>query len=102
MGVLLAEPALAHAESDCIAVESTSHAGPQVFIDRPVVSPREVTVTMIVCGNCAGDALNPVKTLMTKAGCCASCGGSSFVLASTFQIYILASQLSEKLRRQTA
>ena len=86
MGVLLAEPALVHADSDCIQIERVSDNGPQVFIDRPLISRREVTEMMIVCGNCAGDDPNPVKTLMTKAGCCASCGGRSYVLAANLEI----------------
>jgi hypothetical protein len=53
-----------------------------VFIDRPTVSAREVTCSMIVCGDCAGDSPNPRKTLLTREGRCSGCGGRSYVLAS--------------------
>jgi hypothetical protein len=55
---------------------------PTVFIDRPIVAAREITRTMIVCGDCAGDSINPRKTLLTKEGRCSCCGGNSYVLAS--------------------
>jgi hypothetical protein len=40
-----------------------------------------VTTTQIVCGDCAGDDLLPLRTLLTNEGKCSRCGGSSFVLA---------------------
>ncbi len=55
---------------------------PVVFIDQPTVAAREITRTMIVCGDCAGDSNNPRKTLLTREGRCANCGGNSYVLAS--------------------
>jgi hypothetical protein len=61
---------------------SKTLAHPIVFIDRPTVAPREITRTMIVCGDCAGEYDNPRKTLLTKEGRCAGCGGNSYVLAA--------------------
>lgn len=43
--------------------------------------PR-VTRTEIVCGDCAGDEMLPVRTHVTLNGECDNCGGRSFVLAS--------------------
>lgn len=86
MGVLLTDPGLALADADCLFAEGISHREPTVFVDRPEVAPRGITETMIVCGNCAGEAANPVKTLLTKAGCCASCGGRSYVLAVNLEV----------------
>ena len=44
--------------------------------------PR-VTAVQIVCGDCAGDARLPEKTLLTSAGTCSRCGGRNHVLAAT-------------------
>jgi hypothetical protein len=44
-------------------------------------APR-ITATQIVCGNCAGDDLLPIRTFVTADGCCSRCGGRSFELAS--------------------
>jgi hypothetical protein len=86
MGVLLTDPALALADADCIFAERTSPLETKVFIDRPEVAPRETTSTMIVCGDCGGDGLNPRKTILTKQGRCAGCGGRSYVLAVNLEI----------------
>lgn len=39
------------------------------------------TNTEIICGNCAGDADEPRKTLLTIDNHCAGCGGRHFTLA---------------------
>lgn len=41
-----------------------------------------VTQTRIVCGDCSGDALVPVKTLLTADGNCSRCAGRNYVLAA--------------------
>lgn len=41
-----------------------------------------VTNVQIVCGDCGGDALFPLKTLLTSDGYCSRCGGRNFVLAA--------------------
>jgi len=46
------------------------------------LSAPQVLATQIVCGDCAGDELLPVKTNLTTEGCCADCGGRSFEYAS--------------------
>lgn len=54
------------------------------FAEQPVSSaavPR-VTRTQVVCGDCMGNGLLPVKTLLTSIGTCSRCGGGSYVLAS--------------------
>ena len=43
--------------------------------------PR-VTQIQIVCGDCAGDALFPRKTLMMSDGACSRCGGRNIVLVA--------------------
>ena len=47
--------------------------------------PR-VTRTQIVCGDCAGDGLLPVKTLLTSDGTCSRCAGRKYVLASKLSL----------------
>lgn len=42
--------------------------------------PRQ-TEMEIVCGDCAGDDVYPVKTFLMTDGNCAGCGGRSFVCA---------------------
>ena len=54
-----------------------------------------VTRTQIVCGDCAGDGLFPVKTLMTSIGTCSRCAGQNFVLAAK-----LSGALARHLLRQ--
>jgi hypothetical protein len=100
MGTLFIENYLIAEEAEQQAASREVVCKPaQPFIDRPQITPRAVTTTMIVCGNCGGDEPLPVKTFLTKAGCCANCGGKSYVLASQLYIHILASKLSQ--RRQT-
>jgi len=41
-----------------------------------------VTQINIVCGDCAGDELLPIKTKLTTDGRCAECGGRSYEFAS--------------------
>lgn len=62
--------------------------------------PR-LTRTEIVCGDCAGLDLLPVRTLKTANDECASCGGRSFELASKVCAK-LADYLTERPRRQAA
>lgn len=41
-----------------------------------------VTGVQIVCGDCGGFALFPLKTLLTSDGRCSRCGGRNYVLAA--------------------
>lgn len=56
--------------------------------------PR-ATPTEIICGDCSGDELLPIRTKLTTTGACAVCGGHSFVLASTL-CEVLAQHLKNK------
>lgn len=67
------------------------HDKPKVYLGRleRTVSTPKLTTQMIVCGQCGlvddefGDSVRlPRKTLLTEQGCCASCGGRSYVLAA--------------------
>jgi len=42
----------------------------------------------IICGNCSGEDLRPVKTYLDQSGNCAHCGGSSYLLASAVGAHI--------------
>ena len=41
-----------------------------------------ITRIQIVCGDCGGDALFPLKTLLTSDGQCSRCAGRNYVLAA--------------------
>ncbi|PYS89007.1 MAG: hypothetical protein DMF64_19065 [Acidobacteria bacterium] len=51
-------------------------------VSRAAAPRTVVTTILIVCGDCAGDALFPLKTLLTSDGTCSRCGGRSYVLAA--------------------
>jgi hypothetical protein len=36
----------------------------------------------IICGDCSGEDLRPIKTYLDQSGNCARCGGSSYLLAA--------------------
>jgi hypothetical protein len=36
----------------------------------------------IICGDCSGDGVQPIKTHMDRHGRCETCGGKSYMLAS--------------------
>ena len=40
------------------------------------------SAVQIICGDCSGEAIMPMKTFMDRHGNCERCGGSSYVLAS--------------------
>ena len=61
---------------------SRTRARKGLFLKDARVSARQTTSIMIICGNCAGEALNPCKTLLDTKGKCATCGGSSYAIAS--------------------
>ncbi|HXG93520.1 MAG TPA: hypothetical protein VNN73_14320 [Blastocatellia bacterium] len=47
-----------------------------------------VTVgVQIICGDCAGDSIIPVKTYIDRFGNCSQCGGRSYLLASSLGVY---------------
>lgn len=48
----------------------------------------------IICGDCSGDGVQPIKTYMDQGGMCGNCGGKSYMLAS--------SRGSEMNQRRTA
>ena len=67
----------------------------------------------IICGDCAGDGLSPLKTFMDRAGRCERCGGMSYVLASERGmmlrramaqrgLYVVASEAAEAVRAEAA
>ena len=55
-----------------------------MLFERPISSgsmPR-VLAAKIICGDCCGNDLLPVKTNLTTAGVCDQCGGCSYEFAS--------------------
>jgi DnaJ-class molecular chaperone len=49
----------------------------------PSTAIPRVTSTQIVCGDCAGLGLLPVKTFLTSVYTCSRCAGRNYVLATT-------------------
>ena len=47
---------------------------------------RKRTSIYIICGNCGGEDPLPYKTFMDIHGCCETCGGRSFMLASLWAL----------------
>src|SRR5690349_9191807 len=47
--------------------------------DRPTLHYGAV---QIICGDCAGEGISPVKTFMDRHGHCDRCGSASYILAS--------------------
>jgi hypothetical protein len=41
----------------------------------------------IICGDCSGDAVSPLKTYLDRNGNCMQCGGRSYMLASSHIVY---------------
>ena len=55
-----------------------------VVPDKPSL---HFSAVQIVCGDCAGEGLIPIKTFMDRHGNCERCGGKSYILASDRGIY---------------
>jgi hypothetical protein len=50
-------------------------------LDQP--RPGVLTIgVQIICGNCSGEDVRPIKTYLDQSGNCSCCGGSHYVLAS--------------------
>jgi hypothetical protein len=52
-----------------------------LYLSRPRTL-RSVVGVQIICGDCSGHELPPVKTYMDRRGTCETCGGKSYMLAS--------------------
>jgi Zn finger protein HypA/HybF involved in hydrogenase expression len=55
--------------------------------EKPVCHDQRVGAgaAEIICGNCAGDAPEPIKTLRATNGRCATCGSENYTLAANLQ-----------------
>jgi hypothetical protein len=64
--------------------------------DRQLLAPRNSSVKLgvqIVCGDCAGNGVQPKRTILTRFGVCEQCGGTSYVLASEWAMMRKLAQL---------
>jgi hypothetical protein len=85
MGLVLSEHPLSAGTSTWSWISMSKkqkQESPRVFLDNAEVSPRLLTTSRIICGDCAGDGPYTIKTLLTVAGKCSQCGGGSYILAS--------------------
>lgn len=65
-----------------VSIVLTSHKPDESQLSEPRASLPVVGI-QIVCGNCAGDELRPMRTYLDRFGNCAQCGGQSYLLASS-------------------
>ena len=52
-------------------------------LSRPPIDILRLGV-QIICGDCCGDSVRPMKTYLDQFGRCVQCGGRSYVLASVY------------------
>ena len=50
-----------------------------VQADKPTL---HYSAVQIICGDCSGEGISPLKTFMDRHGHCELCGGASYILAS--------------------
>lgn len=62
-----------------VLIQSQTFDPDQMYQRRP--APLTMAV-QIICGDCAGDGRQPLRTCLDRHGRCAQCGGSSYLLAS--------------------
>ena len=55
-----------------------------VVPDKPSL---HFSAVQIICGDCGGEGIIPVKTFMDRHGHCERCGGGSYILASDRGMY---------------
>ncbi len=53
----------------------------RIFRRKPIANLPRPSPMEIICGDCAGDEIYPMKTFLMTDGTCAGCGGQSFVCA---------------------
>jgi hypothetical protein len=60
-------------------VKTTIRRRDYVQADKPTL---HYSAVQIICGDCAGEGISPMKTFMDRHGHCEVCGGASYILAS--------------------
>lgn len=65
----------------CVVVMITSRVADVDQLGERRRTPLMMGV-QIICADCAGEGYQPSRTFLDRNGCCAQCGGSSFLLAS--------------------
>jgi len=67
--------------------------------------PRSEKLSMgvqIVCGDCGGDGESAARTYLSRSGRCETCGGTSYVLASSLAMSAALARASHSGRRVLA
>ena len=78
-----------------------SRANDPEQLDQP--RPDLLTIgVQIICGDCAGEESQPVKTYMNRYGSCSQCGGTSYLLASIVAANGLAYRVAQLRESQIA
>lgn len=65
----------------CVVIMITSRVADVDQLGERRRTPLMMGV-QIICADCAGEGYQPCRTFLDRNGCCAQCGGSSFLLAS--------------------
>jgi hypothetical protein len=84
--MILAIVLLAAAVYVAFSIDASRRRSNTVHSER---APVHYSAVQIICADCAGDGLIPVRTFVNKHGFCDRCGGSSYVLASTRAAHVL-------------
>ncbi len=82
-----------------INLKTTRKRRDYVQADRP---PLHYSAVQIICGDCSGDGIMPVKTFMDRSGHCEQCGGASYLLASERGLWMRHNMAQRGLRVVTA
>lgn len=76
-------------------VMTTQRRRDYVEPDKPSL---HYSAVQIICGDCAGDGIIPMKTFMDRHGHCERCGGASYILASERGLWMRHSMAQHGLR----
>ena len=68
---------------------------------RPDTPALHYSAVQIICGDCAGEGISPVKTFMDRNGRCSRCRGASYVLASDRGLFMRSAIVTNGLHAPT-
>jgi hypothetical protein len=87
--------AIASAALILINVNTTRKRRNYVQPDKPTL---HYSAVQIICGDCSGEGISPMKTFMDRHGHCEACGGASYILASERGLWLRSSMAQHGLR----
>lgn len=69
---------------------------------RPDKPSLHYSAVQIICGDCSGEGITPMKTFMDRHGHCERCGGASYLLASERGLWLRQTMAQHGLRVVTS